>query len=98
MVFRLFATIILLFTQTEGTHKLRCSCTLDTSGTHKLWCSCTFGTGGTRYTTVRASGPYRRYGYRRSAPYHVLIQVRTQYRVCCGLHMSSPWFLSKCYE
>ena len=50
----------------------------------------TGGTGGARCTTVRASGPYRRYGYRRFAPYHVLVHtVRT--RTVWGLdsHMTT---------
>ena len=41
VIFRLNATIILLFTHTEGTRRLRCSCTFGTDGTHKLRCSCT---------------------------------------------------------
>jgi hypothetical protein len=41
----------------------------------------TGGTGGARCTTVRASGPYLRYGYRRFAPYHVLVHSAHPYRV-----------------
>ena len=41
VIFRLNATTILLFTHTEGTRRLRCSCTFGTDGTHKLRCSCT---------------------------------------------------------
>ena len=44
----------------------------------------TGGTGGARCTTVRASGPYRRYGYRRFAPYHVLVHSAHPYRLYCG--------------
>jgi len=44
----------------------------------------TGGTGGARCTTVRASGPYRRYGYRRFAPYHVLVHSAHPYRVGPG--------------
>ena len=44
----------------------------------------TAGTGGARCTAVRASGPYLRYGYRRSAPYHVVVHGAHPYRVYCG--------------
>ena len=44
----------------------------------------TGGTGGARCTTVRASGPYLRYGYRRFAPYHVLVHSAHPYRVGPG--------------
>ena len=47
----------------------------------------TGGTGGARCTTVRASGPYLRYGYRRFAPYHVLVHSAHPYRVGPGLHL-----------
>ena len=49
----------------------------------------TGGTGGARCTTVRASGPYRRYGYRRFAPYHVLVHSAHPYRVGRGRRKSA---------
>ena len=49
----------------------------------------TGGTGGARCTTVRASGPYLRYGYRRFAPYHVLVHSAHPYRVGPGFGAAS---------
>ena len=49
----------------------------------------TFGTGGARCTAVRATGPYLRYRYRRSAPYHVVVHGAHPYRVCCGSQAES---------
>ena len=43
------------------------------------------GTGGARCTMVQASGPYLRYGYRRSALTGTLVHSAHPYRVCCGL-------------
>ena len=42
------------------------------------------GTGGARCTMVQASGPYLRYGYRRSALTGTLVHGAHPYRVCCG--------------
>ena len=53
------------------------------------------GTGGARCTTVRASGPYLRYGYRRFAPYHVLVHSAHPYRLYCGpfVHSTGKGFV-----